>query len=859
MPETVTKVPTSTPLPTRHPERIPRPTLLPVNTHAKRAQTITSSLGQQVDVIVTGFDDSPLRFEHLVTAINEGERLLGVPYPSPVVSMTRVDELTGGFCGHNQMSYAPRYSGEPYVVDGSFIELRVDEDCFKPFDVIVHEVAHTWFHGSDYANWIDEGLANSIENQVVETHHTGDTIYPPVTYCETYSNIKELERSNPVKINEDPYTGFSCNYSLGDGVFGALLEHFGEMEFNSRIGKLARRLINQSDRGHSIADVRNALGTDSRVLAIISTWYEGYPQMRKYRHLDEVEWNFPPTIDGEYLHFAGTTKQSGLVHDFVLGNDSYCSQFVLREGIGDQEWVQNVSRPLPAGRTHHVNSKVITINHEINPSTGRFEVTAKILDNSLADIGDLSLSVKERVTTGEGDFCDESITFAQIPVVKGNIPVELKQARYFHLDAVEWTFPPTIDGDYLHFAGKASDPHLVYDFVPSDKNNCSQFRLYRNYVNQEFVASVASPLLAGTTHSSVPSVAVINFDISPGTGDFSVTAKLTDRNLAGIRDLSLAISSLESTSTDGLCDLRDSYSQAPVVAGSIPAELKTAQYLHLDAVEWTFLPTIDGEYLHFAGRTREPGLVHDFVLEGDPYCSQFVLYRNVVNQEWVASVSAPLLVGWTHREIPKVVVVDDKINPDTGEFSITARVNDRMLYQTPELSLLVRGRELVGSNNLCGRGDSYSQIAVSIGQIPAEMKMSKHYHLDGVEWIVPPTISGNTLSFRGRAHPGTIALEWRDGYCGQFSLYERDESGYHFIDSLNSFLPSGRRWAGTITGEITRYNIAQDGTFEATASLMSNALSGYDTVILVVRTLASVDPGSRKCGSSDVISAIDIH
>ena len=554
-------------------------------------------------------------------------------------------------------------------------------------------------------------MANAIENQVVEANQPDGIIYPPVTYCETYSNIKELERGNPVRIANDPYTGFNCNYSLGDGIFGALLEHFGEMEFNSRIATLARRPINQSDREHKIADVRNALGRDSAALAIISTWYEGYPQMRKFRHLAAVEWTFPPTIDGEYLHFAGTTNQSGVVHDFVLGDDPYCTQFVLREGIGDEEWVQNVSRPLPAGRTHHVSSKVITINHEIDPTTGRFELTARILDNSLADIRDLSLSVKERVTTGAGAFCDESINFAQIPVVFGKIPIELKQARYFHLDAVEWTFPPTIDGDYMHFAG----------------------------------------------------------------------------------------------------------------------------------------------------RTREPGLVHDFILGDDPYCSQFTLYRNVINQEWVASVSDPLLVGWTHGEIPKAVAVNDRINPETGEFSITTRINDQTLYQIPELSLLVRSRELVGSNNLCGEGDSYSQIAVSTGQIPPELKVSKHYHLDAIEWIAPPTISGTTLTFRGRAQPGTIALEWRDGYCGQFSFYDRDEIGYHYIDSLNPFLPGGRSWTGTITGEVTRYNVAEDGTFEANASLIGNALSGYDNVVLVVRTLAAVDPGSRKCGASDVMSAIDIH
>ena len=66
-----------------------------------------------MDATVVGFDDSPLRFEQLVITINEGERLLGIPYPAPKVTMKRVQNVSSGFCGHNQMTYALRYSGRP--------------------------------------------------------------------------------------------------------------------------------------------------------------------------------------------------------------------------------------------------------------------------------------------------------------------------------------------------------------------------------------------------------------------------------------------------------------------------------------------------------------------------------------------------------------------------------------------------------------------------------------------------------------------------------------------------------------------------------------------------------------------------
>ena len=830
-----------------------------VNTVTKRAESIVTSLGQQVDATVSGFDDSPLRFDQMVLAINEGERLLEEPYPSPTVTMRRVATLDGGFCGNNQMSYAPRYAGDPYVVDGSVISVRVDEDCDETFATIVHEVAHTWFHGSDSANWIDEGLANAIALQVVTRSQEVQTSYPPVTYCEIYLNISELEQGNPVRTSRDSYTGFSCNYTLGDGIFGALREHYGDTEFNKRISQLTRRESNRTDSPQAIADIKKVFGEDGKALDIINLWYNGYPQMRKYRHLDSVEWTFPPTIDGDYLYFAGRINEPGTVHDFILGEDPYCSHFSLYEGIGDLEWVNSISDPLPAGWTHDEDTKVAAVNHHISPETGEFRVTAKIIGNISAAEAKISLMVRSRVSTGAGGLCNISTIYSQVPVVVGRIPAELKVARYYHLNAIEWTFPPTIDGEFLHFAGKTSEPGMVHDFVLGDDQYCSQFVLYRNLINQERVATVSTPLPAGTTYSTIPTVVVVNFDIAPDVGEFSVTAKMTDLSLADIGDLSLVVSSLERVGPGGICDLGDSYSQVSVVSGAIPKELKDVKYLHLGAVEWTFPPTIDGEFLHFAGKTSEPGMVHDFVLGDDQYCSQFGLYRNFISQEWVTSIDDPLFVGWTHNEVPEIVVVNDQINSSTGEFSVTAKINDPALPRIPNLSLLVKSRERVGNDNLCAHGDSYSQVPVSDGEIPSEFKISRHYHLDGIQWTDPPTIEGNTLKFAGKALPGAVRLTWEQGYCGQFLFYERDERGYHYIDSINPFLPGNRSWAGPVAAEVAERRENADGAFEALVNLSDNVLTRYRNPVLVVTSLAAMDSATNRCGKTEVLSAVDIR
>ena len=551
--------PTIPAAPTTQPS-LPTSTTTPSITTSTTAQrtgtTVTTLLGRQVDVAVMGFSDNSLRFTHLVQAINEEERILGVPYPSPAVTLELVNELPGGFCGHNRLSYAARYRWEPYTVDDSTISMRIDETCPDPFATIAHEVGHTWFHSN--ANWIDEGLADAIEHQVIESFSEGqEIIYPPLTYCESYRNISELERAVPDKNFTDQNLGYSCNYRLGDGIFGDLRTYYSDSEFNKRIAQLA----SNTRREHTITDVKEVFGEDGSALDIVNLWYDGQPEMRRFRHLD----------------------------------------------------------------------------------------------------------------------------------------------------AVAWTHPPTIDGDYLHFAGKT-----------------------------------------------------------------------------------------------------------------------------------------------------EPEVVLDFVLGKDPYCSQFVLYDNTEDQEWVANVRDPLLAGWSDDEIPKVIVVNHYINSMTGEFSVTSKINNNSLANINDLSLAVKSRVVTGTDGFCNKSINYSQVAVTSGSIPSDLKVTKHHHLDAIEWINPPTVSRNTLSFSGKALPGTIQLTWQEGYCGQLVLYEYDDSGYHRIDSLNPLLPGGRHWTGQITGEVTSQHISTDGTFEALVRLSDNALTGYQNPMLLVRTQAAVNSGANKCGESEVLSAIGL-
>ena len=111
----------------------PTPHIEPVATASRVVRTIETGMGKRVDVTVEGFADSPAIFNTLVQTINEEEQMLGVSYPAPKLKMTKADQLQGGICGYNQMSFNPRYQGEPHSIANSAISIRVDSECDDTF------------------------------------------------------------------------------------------------------------------------------------------------------------------------------------------------------------------------------------------------------------------------------------------------------------------------------------------------------------------------------------------------------------------------------------------------------------------------------------------------------------------------------------------------------------------------------------------------------------------------------------------------------------------------------------------------------------------------------------------------------
>ena len=132
--------------------------------------------------------------------------------------------------------------------------------------IIAHEVAHYYFNGE--RNWLDEGAAEFLaiysENKRVGRVMTGQN-----KDCTQASTIGYLES----RKFEPGDAGFTCNYSLGEGLF---LDIYGQMQ-KSDFQKAFQSLYASGDNKIAgIYQVRQAFYPGSEwVQEIIDKWY-GY-------------------------------------------------------------------------------------------------------------------------------------------------------------------------------------------------------------------------------------------------------------------------------------------------------------------------------------------------------------------------------------------------------------------------------------------------------------------------------------------------------------------------------------------------------------------------------------------------------
>ena len=228
-----------------------------------------------------GSDRSMEILEHAVKTIEE---YMGQPIPlrGNEIRLDFVDDLnvTGDFTG---------------VHKGTHMEILQEKDkdlsiysskTNDPLGIIIaHEVAHYYWAGE--RNWLDEGAAEFLaiysENRRVRRAMTSQK-----KRCTQAYSISYLESQKYAPESD----GFTCNYSLGEGLFLDLYNSLTEAQFQQGFRNLLTEA--QGNIG-GVYQVRQAFPDNQ---GVIDQWYG-------YREKPEAHW-----YDGSYLAYY-TWQENG--------------------------------------------------------------------------------------------------------------------------------------------------------------------------------------------------------------------------------------------------------------------------------------------------------------------------------------------------------------------------------------------------------------------------------------------------------------------------------------------------------------------------------------------------------------------
>ena len=202
--------------------------------------------------------------EHAVKTIEE---YMGQPIPlqSNEIRLDFVEELSGDVAGLNKESH---------------IEILQEYDVEPPWwsedalgIIIAHEVAH--YYWRDERTWLNEGAA-----EILAIYSENKRVGRPMTSqnkrCTQAYSISDLERRKYAKRDG----GFTCNYSLGEGLFLDLYNNMAEADFSKGFRNLLTEV--RGNKGE-VYQVRSAYPNTEKIQKVIDKWYG-------YREQPEAHW-----------------------------------------------------------------------------------------------------------------------------------------------------------------------------------------------------------------------------------------------------------------------------------------------------------------------------------------------------------------------------------------------------------------------------------------------------------------------------------------------------------------------------------------------------------------------------------------
>ena len=203
--------------------------------------------------------------ERSITLPLAGEVALTVIWPGAVgtdASATRtMDLLEHALRSHEEFMDVPYPKGHTivFITDiGSHVGLGGGEAIILIYPahhqsnrVTSHEAAHTYWHRS--STWIHEGAATFLE-AISARARTGAPLPEPSDSCSQIDSIAELVRLE-YEMKDDFY---SCNYTLGEGMFLDLYRSLGDRAFRQGFANLYLQLQDETLRDECAGIDRSA-------------------------------------------------------------------------------------------------------------------------------------------------------------------------------------------------------------------------------------------------------------------------------------------------------------------------------------------------------------------------------------------------------------------------------------------------------------------------------------------------------------------------------------------------------------------------------------------------------------------------
>ena len=282
-------------------------------------ETTTGAPGLQLSIIRTGSQSQPWTADAVADAVDYAEQVMLLDLPVDHVILVLNDKAVSSTAAGTNYGFAISYLPEYEQMQDTF-EGRAFQQG------LVHEVAHYYWRGNE--NWIDEGLANTIEYM-----HGADNGLSPGQLktrredCEAHDLEMLSEWDAPIGSPE-----YHCNYYLGERLFLELREGMDDAEFSEKLRDLYHlSLTAQEARQTPGIDVVRQVFSDQA--AIVDKHWSGALNAPENRPFDEgvyrsshdlIQWDQHPTYDGQEVSFNGT-----LLDDAVLSRGTLS---LAREG-----------------------------------------------------------------------------------------------------------------------------------------------------------------------------------------------------------------------------------------------------------------------------------------------------------------------------------------------------------------------------------------------------------------------------------------------------------------------------------------------------------------------------------------------